>query len=105
MAEFLIVGAGIAGTTLAWALVRRGRTVRLIDREPPSTASRVAAGLLTPITGKKPVVSWRWHQLRPAAERFYRQVEVTVGRRFFHSRPILRVMTSERLRMSCTSSS
>lgn len=97
-AEFVIVGAGLAGTALAWALVRRGRTVRLIDREPPTTASRVAAGLLTPITGKKPAVSWRWHQLRPAAERFYREVEATTGRRFFFTRPVVRTFTSQQER-------
>lgn len=98
MTEFTIVGAGLAGTTLAWALVRRGRTVRLIDREPATTSSRVAAGLLTPITGKKPAVSWRWHQLRPAAERFYRAIEAITGRHFFHHRPIVRVMTSDQER-------
>lgn len=95
MAEVTIVGAGLAGTALAWALVRRGRTVRLIDREPPTTASRVAAGLLTPITGKKPAVSWRWAELRPTAERFYRAVEAATGERFFHDRPVLRLFTSD----------
>jgi glycine oxidase len=104
MAEFVIVGAGLAGTALAWALHRRGRTVRLIDREPPTTTSRVAAGLLTPITGKKPAVSWRWGELRPAAERFYREVEATTGRSFFHSRPIVRVMTSAKEREAFTRS-
>jgi glycine oxidase len=95
VADFTIVGAGLAGTTLAWALVRRGRAVRLIDREPPTTTSRVAAGLLTPITGKKPAVSWRWGELRPTAERFYRRVECEVGERFFTPRPVMRMMTSE----------
>ncbi len=99
-ADVTIVGAGLAGTALAWALVRRGRTVRLIDREPPTTASRVAAGLLTPITGKKPAVSWRWHELRPYAEQFYREVEATTGRRFFHPRPIVRIMTSDAERVA-----
>jgi glycine/D-amino acid oxidase-like deaminating enzyme len=98
MAATTIVGAGLAGTTLAWVLVRRGRTVRLIDREPPTTTSRVAAGLLTPITGKKPAVSWRWAELRPAAERFYRQVEEATGVGFFHPRPVHRLFTSEQER-------
>jgi glycine oxidase len=97
-AEFVIVGAGLAGTALAWALHRRGRVVRLIDREPPTSTSRVAAGLMTPITGKKPAVSWRWGELRPAAERFYRGVEELTGGRFFHPRPIVRVMTGEKER-------
>jgi glycine oxidase len=98
MAEFVIVGAGLAGTTLAWALHRRGRAFRLIDREPPTTASRIAAGLLTPITGKKPAVSWRWHELRPFAEGFYRQVEVTTGVECFHPRPVVRLFTSAKER-------
>lgn len=96
---FTIVGAGLAGTTLAWALVRRGRAVRLIDREPPVTSSRIAAGLLTPITGKKLSVSWRWHELRPAAERFYRSIEAETGATFFRQRPILRLFTSDAERM------
>lgn len=96
--DVTIVGAGLAGTTLAWALVLRGRTVRLIDREPPTTTSRVAAGLLTPITGKKPAVSWRWHELRPTAERFYSQAEASTGERFFHPRPVVRLFTSDQER-------
>lgn len=98
MTEFVIVGAGLAGTALAWALHRRGRAFRLIDREPPTTASRIAAGLLTPITGKKPAVSWRWHDLRPFAERFYRQVESVTGVECFHPRPVVRLFTSAKER-------
>ncbi len=95
MSRITVVGAGLAGTALAWALVRRGVRVRLIDREPDTTTSRVAAGLLTPITGKKPAVSWRWAELRPAAERFYRQAEEGTGERFFWSRPVVRLFTLE----------
>jgi glycine/D-amino acid oxidase-like deaminating enzyme len=98
VAEFTIVGAGLAGTTLAWTLHRRGRTVRLIDREPPTTTSRVAAGLLTPITGKKPAVSWRWAEFRAAAELFYQRAETETGERFFHPRPVVRVFTSDQER-------
>jgi glycine/D-amino acid oxidase-like deaminating enzyme len=97
-AEFAIVGAGLAGTTLAWALVRCGRTVTLFDREPPVTASRIAAGLMTPITGKRLAKSWRWDDLRPTAERFYRSIEAETGATFFHLRPIVRLFTDEKER-------
>ena len=96
--EFAIVGAGLAGTTLAWALVRRGRTVVLYDSEPPVTSSRIAAGLMTPITGKRLAKSWRWDDLRPAAERFYRSVEAETGATFFHPRPIVRLFTDDKER-------
>jgi glycine/D-amino acid oxidase-like deaminating enzyme len=93
---FAIVGAGLAGTTLAWALIRRGRTVVLFDREPPVTSSRIAAGLMTPVTGKRLAKSWRWDELRPAAERFYRQMEAETGTTFFHPRPIVRLFADDK---------
>ena len=90
-----IIGAGLAGTTLAWALHRLGRPFLLVDAEAPVTSSRIAAGLMTPITGKRLAKSWRWDNCRPAAERFYRFVEVETDSRFFHPRPIVRLFTSE----------
>jgi glycine oxidase len=93
--EFRIVGAGLAGTTLAWALHQLGRSVLWIDTEQPATSSRIAAGLMTPITGKRLAKSWRWDDCRPAAERFYRTIETITGASFFQQRPIVRLFTSD----------
>jgi glycine/D-amino acid oxidase-like deaminating enzyme len=93
--DFIIVGQGLAGTTLAWQLRRRGRSVLLLDREPAVSASRVAAGLITPVTGKRLAASWRWQELEPVAVRFYRSVEAETGRRFLHQRPAVRLFANE----------
>ena len=45
-----VVGGGAIGLTLAWSLRRTGRDVVLIDPHPASGASRVAAGMLAPVT-------------------------------------------------------
>lgn len=95
MTDFAIVGQGLAGTTLAWSLLRRGRSVVVLDAGRDGTSSRIAAGLLTPVTGKRLAVSWRWDELYPAAVAFYRSVEAETGCSFFHQRSALRLFADE----------
>jgi glycine/D-amino acid oxidase-like deaminating enzyme len=95
--DTVIVGQGLAGTLLAWALAERGpeRRVLLVDREEAVTSSRVAAGIVTPITGQRLVKSWRLEEMLAAAEGFYRRVEGILGERFFFEKPILRLLANE----------
>lgn len=92
--EFVIVGQGLAGTALAWHLLRRGRTVLVVDRESGG-CSRHAAGLITPITGKRVAKSWRWDELRPTAAAFYHEIETETGTTFFHPRGSIRLFGSD----------
>lgn len=50
--NILIIGQGIAGSCLAWELKRRGAEFTVADRPVAETASRVAAGLVNPLTGR-----------------------------------------------------
>lgn len=93
--DVVMVGQGLAGTALAWHLLRRGRTVLVIDREAAVTSSRTAAGLITPVTGKRLARSWRWDELYPAAVAFYREIEAATGEQFFHQRPALRLFADQ----------
>jgi glycine oxidase len=88
--EFLIVGGGLAGCTLAWALRRRGREVAIVDAGAPETCSKVAAGLVTPITGQRLTLGWRMPEFLPVAVSFYQEIEAITGRRFYFPRPIQR---------------
>ena len=49
----------------------------MIDRLDAQSSSRVAAGLVTPVTGSRAAASWRWNEFYPAADLFYRHVEQT----------------------------
>ncbi|WP_439626097.1 NAD(P)/FAD-dependent oxidoreductase [Gemmata sp.] len=93
--DHIIVGQGLAGTALAWRLRRRGLRVLVVDRDARDGASHVAAGLVTPVTGKRLAKSWRWSELIPAARDFYRSVERDTGTALFHERPALRLFASE----------
>lgn len=52
-ADFLIVGQGLAGSLLARSLRARHLSVQVIDDGWRSSASQVAAGLMTPLTGRR----------------------------------------------------
>lgn len=94
--DYLIVGQGLAGSILVRLLEAYGKTVGVIDREDPAAASRVAAGLVNPVTGKKLVVTWRAETLLPYARDFYRQWEKEMGDEFFAEKTIWRFFQSEK---------
>ncbi len=89
-----IIGQGLAGTTLAWTLHRMGQRVAVIDRDEPLSSSRIAAGLITPVTGKRFVKSWRFDDFWPIATEFYRAIEKETGTGFFHQRNSVRLFAS-----------
>ena len=91
----IIVGQGLAGTALAWALHMRGQRILIIDRGDADSASRIAAGLVTPITGKRLAKSWRLDEFDPVAERFYRKVETRLQHSIYERVPIVRLFQSD----------
>lgn len=48
--DVVIVGGGVIGLATAWRAAGRGLRVSLVDPDPGSGASRVAAGMLAPVT-------------------------------------------------------
>ena len=71
----LIIGQGIAGSCLAWELKRRGTDFTITARPIAETASRVAAGLVNPLTGRAFRPGWRQEECLSAAEAFYPETE------------------------------
>ena len=71
--RWTIVGQGLAGTCLAWEFWKRGVSFSLVDRERGGS-SRVAAGLINPITGKNFEPSARIAGFHPQAMEFYAEV-------------------------------
>ena len=65
--DFLIVGQGICGTMLSWYLHKEGKTFLVIDEEKPNSSSRVAAGVINPVTGRRYAYSWMIEDLIPFA--------------------------------------
>ena len=66
--DFLIVGQGLAGSLLAKELLRRGRTIHVVDDRWRSSSSHVAAGLMTPLTGRRFTLTKGYPELFAAAQ-------------------------------------
>tara|TARA_B100001287_G_scaffold269111_1_gene266185 strand:- start:91 stop:1134 length:1044 start_codon:yes stop_codon:yes gene_type:complete len=56
--DFIIVGQGIAGTTLAFKLLQKKHSVHVIDKYSPNSSSSIALGLYNPLVLKWFTKSW-----------------------------------------------
>jgi glycine/D-amino acid oxidase-like deaminating enzyme len=73
--DYIIVGQGLAGTILAYTLLNAGQKVIIIDNDTEMTASKIAAGVINPVTGRRIVKSWRVEALLPVAKSIYQAIE------------------------------
>lgn len=89
-AEYLIVGAGIAGSVLTDHLLKAGKSVVVIDDPTKSNSSRVAGGLYNPITGRQMVKTWNCDPLFDYLIPYYQGLEKNLGTRFLYDIPIYR---------------
>ena len=89
--DTLIIGQGLAGSLLAWKLLERGQRVLVVDKDEPETSSKVAAGLLTPISGSRFNFPEGLTERLSAAKQMYWEVEEKTGRRVFHHTRIARL--------------
>lgn len=68
----------------------------IVDPNEKQTCSRIAAGLVTPITGKRVKPSWRVEELLPVARAHYGAAEKLLGDGFYHERPLVRLFRDPR---------
>jgi glycine oxidase len=94
-ADFLLIGRGLAGSTLALRLVQSGCSVISIDNPALSGSSRVAAGLVNPLVFRKITFSWRAIEALNQAIHFYSGIEISTGQKFFHQSGMYRIFGSE----------
>ena len=94
--DVAIIGLGLAGATLAWRVHRAGLSVLIIDDADASSASRVAAGLVTPVTGAKLKPQPRYSELADIARDHYERVAELTGARTYFERAAVRLLGKQR---------
>ncbi|AHF15373.1 NAD(P)/FAD-dependent oxidoreductase [Niabella soli] len=77
--KIIIVGQGISGTFLSWFCYTTGIDFIVIDAEKENTPSRVAAGIINPVTGRRVVKVWLDDILLPFAEKAYAAIGSFLG--------------------------
>lgn len=95
MTTSLIIGQGIAGSVLAWTLHWEDKNVHVLDRGRNITASRIAAGLVTPFTGRRLSKAGDFDESLTVAKEFYSRVERETGASLFEEEPAVRYFLDE----------
>lgn len=90
--DYIIVGQGVAGSILDFSLRKNGLHGIVIDNGHKDAASKVAAGVINPLTGRKYVKSWMIDELLPRAQEVYGQLSKLIGVPLFHDRNIIRAL-------------
>jgi len=91
----LIIGQGLAGSLLAWELIRRSHRVMVVDNSDEN-ASQIAAGLVNPITGPRLVKSTDIDWLLAMAKRQYGELTVFFKQTFYVEKPMLRIFVNNK---------
>lgn len=72
--DFLIIGQGICGTFLSYYLQKEGKSVIVMDDANPDSPSRIAAGMINPVTGRRLVTVWMVNEILPYAWKAYTEL-------------------------------
>ena len=87
--DYLIIGQGLAGSLLGYRLIQAGRRIVIID-PAKENASRIAGGLINPVTGMRFVKNPNAEVCLSHAKRLYQALESTFNTPFFLEKKLLR---------------
>jgi glycine oxidase len=90
----IVVGQGIAGSLVAFMLHQQKIPFIVIDAGYQNTASKIAAGMFTPISGKRNTIDPLMIEKIPFAINIYQQIEQLIGRTILHTQNIYHVLES-----------
>src|SRR4030095_13369276 len=104
--DYLIVGQGISGTWLSYYLEKANKSFIVIDNDQLNSASRVAAGIINPVTGRRIVKTWMIDELLsflvPAYEELGNELNIKAIEQKslidFHPTPQMKIAFDERVK-------
>lgn len=72
--DVLIIGQGISGTFLSYYLQKEGKSILVIDENYKNAPSKIAAGIINPVTGRRLVTVWMVDDVLPFAWKAYQEI-------------------------------
>lgn len=97
MKKILVVGGGLAGSSLAFRLEEEGVEVTVLD-SGVNHSTAIAAGMVNPMVFRRMNKSWRLDEFMAEAKIFYQALEQKFKASFFHPITIRRMFSSEQER-------
>lgn len=103
--DYIIVGQGICGSYLSYYLQQSNASFVVFDEAKHNTASKIASGVINPITGRRWVRTWMIEEVMPFAVNAYKEMEGKFECELirqcnainFHTTPQMKLAFDERL--------
>jgi glycine/D-amino acid oxidase-like deaminating enzyme len=96
--DYLIIGQGLCGTMLSWFLHKEGKTFLVIDDGNERSSSKVAAGIINPVTGRRYAYTWMIDEIMPFAVSVYEEMGRYFNTRFVSNKGIIDFFPSPQMR-------
>ena len=96
--DVLIIGQGICGTMLSWFLHKERKRFLVLDDNRATAPSKVAAGIINPVTGRRFVYSWMIDTIMPFAAETYQQIETFFDEKLVAKKDIIDFFPSAQMR-------
>lgn len=77
--DYLIIGQGLCGTWLSWYLQKENKSFIVIDKNEDITPSKVSAGIINPVTGRRMVKVWMAEEILLFAWEAYNEIGNFLG--------------------------
>lgn len=100
LTEVVLIGQGISGTWLSYYLRKKKIPFLVIDIQHPHSASRLAAGIINPVTGRRHVEVWLADEILPFAWEMYTEFGAELGITAISQKELLDFFPSAQMRLS-----
>jgi glycine/D-amino acid oxidase-like deaminating enzyme len=98
--DYLIIGQGISGTWLSYYLEKENKSFLVIDNNFKDSPSRIAAGIINPVTGRRYVEVWMANEILPFTLDVYQQIGKELNINTISQKNIIDFFPSPQMRVS-----
>ncbi len=98
--DYLIIGQGISGTWLSYYLQKGKKSFIVIDNNFKNSPSRICAGIINPVTGRRHVKVWMAEEILSYAWNAYNEIGETLGITAISQKNIIDFFPSAQMRQS-----
>ncbi len=100
--DCLIIGQGICGTWLSHYLEKSGYSFLVIDEAKENSASKAAAGIINPVTGRRIVKTWMIDDILPFIMASYSQLGSELSIKTIEQKNIIDFFPTPQMKLSFT---
>lgn len=98
--DYLLIGQGISGTWLSYYLQKEQKSFLVIDNNQAHSPSRLTAGMINPVSGRRHAAVWMANELIPFAWEAYTEIGKELGITAISRNDILDFFPTPQMRLS-----